>query len=73
MKVKCIKIKKKIKGKYYYADFITKGKIYDVISSYRDESYFIYNDENRLQIYPKYWFIDLIEYRNDKINKILDL
>lgn len=63
MKIKCID-----KGIFSY---LTIGKTYEVTR--KDENlYWIINDKDAEDWYFKNWFISLSEYRNDKINKLLE-
>lgn len=51
-------------------DNITIGKSYQVLYTYVD-SYYLVSDYGEKLIYPKYLFITLEEYRNNKLNNIL--
>ena len=54
----------------YYID-ITINKKYDIISYFNDKC-LILNDNQNERLYPIYLFKTISEYRNDKINKLLE-
>lgn len=54
---------------------ITKGIIYSVISTYTNYGkpfYFIRGDDNTYKYYPSIIFESIEEYRDSKIDKVLD-
>ncbi len=55
---------------------LTINKIYNVEHARYDFEPYLYilkDDENANGVYPKDWFITLEEYRNQQINKIIEL
>ena len=70
MKVQCISM-----GDYidYYIDYITIGKIYDVIEEDKEEDvYKIIDDDGDEDWYHKEHFKTLSEIRNEKIERLLE-
>ena len=51
---------------------LTIGKTYDVIKYDWDGYYIIINDTDYENLYPKEWFKTIAEYRNEKIDKLLE-
>ena len=51
---------------------LTVGKVYDVNDSFTESSWYdLKNDKGIIQLYDKHRFMDIIDYRNDKLNEIL--
>ena len=65
MKVKCIENVGCVK-------LLTIGKTYDVILISKMGNYIIIDDSGISGYYHKEWFKIIVEYRNDKINKLLE-
>jgi hypothetical protein len=67
MKVVCI-------DNEYNENYLTIGEFYEVIHEtiYECEYYYITDDNSKLDYYPKILFKNLSEYRNEKIDKLLE-
>ena len=64
MKVKCI-------GNVGESN-LTIGKTYEVIHIFQDSGYMINDDKFEKNLFSKFMFKPLSEYRNDTINKLLE-
>ncbi len=80
MKVKCISVCSSKDQKSLHFRWLTLGKIYETNELYESklltavhaDKYLIKDDDGNETTYPKFCFMNLQEYREKKVNELLD-